>query len=121
MAVGRRHWWLVIVVTVALIDIVGRRALRFAMARVIVFESVLFLGACVLVTVVTARYPSQSLWVQRVERVLVVVFGLACLRVMIWAAGSGVAVANMVVLAVGLMLTLGMVIRALYVRRVRKT
>ena len=119
--VGRRHWWLVIVLSVALIDIVGRFVLRFAMGRVIVFESVLFLWACVLVAVATVRYSSKSERARWIERALVVVFGLAGLRVMVWAAGGSVGVANMVVLGVGLMVALWLVIRARYLRTVRKT
>jgi hypothetical protein len=121
MTVSRRHWWLVIVIAVALIDIVGRLALGFAMARVIVFESVLFLGACMLIAMATARYPSQSLLVRRGERVLAVVFGLAGLRVMVWAAGAGVGVANCVVLGIGLMLALALVIRTRYFTNVSKS
>ena len=107
--VGRRYWWLVIVGVVSVIDLVGRFALNFDMAQVALFESVLFVGACAFVAVITTKYAPESRALRRVERGVAVAFGLASVRAMLWAAGARPVVANMAALVVGLMLAFVMI------------
>jgi hypothetical protein len=114
-----RHRWLVIVLVVALIDIGGRFAFGFNMARVIVFESVLFVAACVLMAVLAVKLPAKSARLGLVERWLGAAFGLAGIRTIVWASGAGVGVANVVVVGVGVILVLGLVINGLISKRRR--
>jgi hypothetical protein len=100
---------LVIVGVVAVIDVAGRFALNFDMAQVALFESVLFVVACALVAVITTKYAPESLALRRVERGVAVAFGLASVRVMVWAAGARPGVANMAALVVGLILAVLMI------------
>jgi hypothetical protein len=119
MALGRRYWWLVIVVLVAVIDIAGRFVLTFDMARVTAFESVLFVGTSLVLAVISTKYRHASLLLARVERGLAVVFGLAGVRASLWAAGVGVAVANLVTLVIGVALAIGLVLRKRYLAQRR--
>lgn len=119
MARGRRYWWLVVVVLVTGLDIVGRLVLAFDMARVAAFESVLFAGTFVLVSVIKAKYRPTSVVVSRVERGLAAAFGLAGVRAVVWAVGAGVAAANLVAFVTGVALAIGFVLRKRYVTRRR--
>ena len=111
MPVCRRYCWLVIVGVVAVIDIVGRFALNFDMAQVALFESVLFVVACAVVAVITTKYAPESRALRRLERGVAVAFGLASVRVMVWAAGARPGVANMAALVAGLILAVLMIAR----------
>ncbi len=100
MPFGRRYWWLAISGVVAVIDIGGRFALSFNIARVALFESLLFAGAAALMVLLTTKYAPESLALSRVERGFAVAFGLASVRMMVWAAGARVGVANIWLLSV---------------------
>lgn len=110
MAPGRRYWWLVILGVVGLVDIVGRLAMNFDMPRVALFEAILFVGTCALFATITKGHAPRSRALKRLECGFAVVFGLASVRVMVWAAGARVAVANMAALVLGLILLVGIVL-----------
>ena len=118
-AFGRRYWWVVIFAFAAAVDIAGRFVLAFDMLRVAVFESVLFGSTGVLFAVIDTKYRHASVPIRRLEIGLAAAFGLAALRVILWAAGAGVAVANVVVAVVGVGLVTGLLIRKRYVGRRR--
>jgi hypothetical protein len=111
------HRWLLIVGAVIVLDLAGRFALDFDVTRVLILESLLFAGACIVVVVVATRRPREAVASRRVGCGLGAAFGLAALRTTLWSVGVNIAVANMVVLAGGVALVAGLLIRRRYVAR----
>jgi hypothetical protein len=96
---------LLIVAAVLVLDVGGRLAFGFQMRRVIVVEAIVFGAAALMLVWAARREQSPRAW--RLELWLAVMFGLGSLRAALWSCGLAVEVANLVVLAVGLLAALG--------------
>ena len=117
MVRGRRYWSLAIVILVTVLDIFGRLALAFDMPRIIASEAVLFTAACLLMGVIVTQYQLPSgLWA-RVERGLVVVFGLGGVRATAWAVGGSIVAANLVTFVAAVVLVVGYIVGKRVLRR----
>jgi hypothetical protein len=110
---------LIIVAAVLVADVGGRLVFAFQMSRVILFEAVVFGAAALLLVWAARRDREQSLTAWRVNLWLAVAFGLGSLRAGLWSGGLEVAVANLVVLGVGLLAALGYGLQRWVVRRGR--
>lgn len=104
---------LLIVVSVAILDLLVRLALHFEMKRVTLFEAVLFALAAIFLIWPFAhdkRWPRINTW-------LALVFGLGSLRAGLWSGGLPVSMANAIVLCVFLLAVIGYGIRRRMFRR----
>jgi hypothetical protein len=117
MARGRRYWSLAIVIVVTVLDIFGRLALAFDMPRIVAVEAVLFVAACLLISVIVTQYKLAYGLLARAERGLAVVFGLGGLRAAVWAVGGSVVLANLVAFFAGVALVVGYIVGKRVLRR----
>ena len=117
MASGRRYWSLAIVIVVTVLDIFGRLALAFDMPRIVASEAVLFVAACLLMSVIVTQYQLGSGLLARVERGLAVLFGLGGLRATVWAVGGSVVAANLVAFVAAVALVVGYIVGKRVLRR----
>lgn len=106
---------LIIVGGVTVADSIARLSLGFQINRVAVFEAALF-GTASLLLLWLARRDRDSIWLVRIDLLLAGLMGLGGIRAGLWARGLPVAVANLVILAVGLTLVAGLLLRR-WVRR----
>lgn len=99
----RRGWirWVALLAVVAAVELVARFAFPFDLERVLVVETVLFLGAAFAITRLVARAPPKKRWQRVLQWVLAWSFALAAVRTGIWAAGQPVSRANGAVLVLG--------------------
>jgi hypothetical protein len=114
---GARGWirWVTLIVVVAAIDLAARFALPFDLTRVLVVETVLFLGTALAMATLISRAPPRRRWLRVLLWVFAWSFALAAVRTGIWAAGQPVTRANAIVLALGVI-----VLVAAWVRHQRR-
>jgi uncharacterized membrane protein len=79
------------------------------MSRVVPLEAILFLLGSFVLLWASRRDKADSLNAQRLDLWLALAFGLAALRAALWASGVPVYVANLVILALGIVLGAGFV------------
>lgn len=97
---------LIILVVVAIVDFVGRLALKFQMSRVALFEALLFAVAAILLI-----WPTRRDQVLLINYWLALAFALGSLRAGLWATGLSVGLANVIVFGVFVLVVIGYVIR----------
>ena len=93
---------LIIIAAVAVVDVAVRFGFGFQMGRVVLVEAMLFAVATLPLAWPAVRDKSLS----RLELWLAAIFGLGSLRAGLWSAGLPVSIANLAVLAVGLLVIL---------------
>ena len=104
---------LIIIAAVVVVDLAARVGFRFQMGRVVLVEAMLFAAAALLLAWPAVRDKSLS----RLELWLAVILGLGSLRAGLWSVGLPVSIANLAVLAVGVLVILGYFIRRWLHRR----
>ena len=95
---------LVIVLAATLADITARFAVNFETSRVVSLEAILFLIGGAMLLWAAKRDKGESLNAQRLDLWLALAFGLAGVRAALWAVGIPVFIANLVILALGIVL-----------------
>ena len=95
-----RQWYRPFLITIAVVvaDVSGRLALRFDIARVLLFETILFAASSLLFLWAARRDRMLSRTTLRIDLSLALLFALGSLRAALWSIGVPVNVANLVVL-----------------------
>lgn len=95
--------WIALFGAVAAVELFVRFALPFDLERVLIVETVLFLGASFASFALARRAPKAEGWRHVLQLTLAGSFILAAIRVGLWAAGQPVARANLVIAILGAM------------------